>query len=209
MAISVLGERGNNTGYLIDGLNNSNQLTGGPSAQFNQDTISEFEVITSGYKAEFGHASGGVVNVITRSGGNDIHGLASVYLRNSAVDSSDIPGTSVPHLGRWDYDAALGGAIVKDKVFWFASAERIGKEHRQLNFVPPPNAPAVVLANENTYDTPAIDDETRVFGKLSEIFGKHSIAEEFNYTNAHIGNFNPLSPQPLCLPRGRTAGRKH
>src|SRR5215472_10131963 len=110
----VLGERANNTGFLIDGLPNQNELNGGPATQFNQDTIAEFQVITTGYKAEFGHASGGVVNVITKSGTNDIHGLASVYHRNSAFDSSDIPGTdTVPYLLRWDYDAALGGPIVR------------------------------------------------------------------------------------------------
>ncbi|PYU58065.1 MAG: hypothetical protein DMG56_21190, partial [Acidobacteria bacterium] len=60
-ATPVLGERANNTGFLIDGLSNQNELNGGAAAQFNQDTIAEFQVITTGYKAEFGHASGGVV----------------------------------------------------------------------------------------------------------------------------------------------------
>jgi len=201
-AISVLGERGNNTGYLIDGLNNTNQLTGGASAQFNQDTISEFQVVTTGYKAEFGHASGGVVNVITRTGGNDIHGLASLFVRDNVLDSSDIPGTGVPSLQRYDYDAALGGNFVKDKVFWFASAERI-TENQHLNFLNPPNAPAAVIANENAFDTDAIDNETRLFGKLTEIKGRQSIAEEVNYTNLHIGNFNPLSSS-FSLPSTRT-----
>ena len=92
-ATPVLGERANNTGFLIDGLSNQNELSGGAASQFNQETIAEFQVITTGYKAEFGHASGGVVNVITKSGTNDTHGLASAYHRNSAFDSSDIPGT--------------------------------------------------------------------------------------------------------------------
>ena len=119
-ATPVLGERANNTGFLIDGLSNQNELNGGPAAQFNQDTIAEFQVITTGYKAEFGHASGGVVNVITKSGGNDPHGLASAYHRNSALDSSDIPGQSkVPYLLRWDYDAAAR-----------SEERRVGKECR-------------------------------------------------------------------------------
>ena len=67
-ATPVLGERANNTGFLIDGQPNQNEVNGGAAAQFNQDTIAEFQVITTGYKAEFGHASGGVVNVITKSG---------------------------------------------------------------------------------------------------------------------------------------------
>jgi Carboxypeptidase regulatory-like domain/TonB-dependent Receptor Plug Domain len=151
-ATPILGERANNTGFLIDGLPNENEVAGGAAAQFNQDTIAEFQVITTGYKAEFGHSSGGVVNVITKSGGNDPHGLASVYHRNSVFDSSDIPGDSnVPYLLRWDYDAAAGGAIVKDKAFWFASAENI-HENQQLNFVPPPNTPQFLLNNEETYN---------------------------------------------------------
>jgi hypothetical protein len=201
-AISVLGERGNNTGYLIDGLNNTNQVTGGASAQFNQDTISEFEVITSGYKAEFGHASGGVVNVITRTGSNDVHGLASFFLRDNVLDTSDIPGTPTPYLVRWDYDVAAGGALIKDKMFWFGSAERIS-ENQHLNFTFPAATPAIIQTQENAYDTPATDDETRIFGKLSEILGRHSLSEEVNYTNAHIGNYNPLSDS-TGLPSTRT-----
>ena len=92
-------ERANNAGFLIDGLPNENEFAGGPAAQLNEDTIAEFQVITTEYKAEFGHSSGGVVSVITKSGGNDLHGLASVYHRNSVFDSSDIPGDSnVPSL---------------------------------------------------------------------------------------------------------------
>src|SRR5579885_1765977 len=65
-ATPILGERGGNTLYLIDGMPNRDNFNGGPSAQFNQDSIMEFQVVTGGYKAEFGHASGGVVNVVTR-----------------------------------------------------------------------------------------------------------------------------------------------
>ena len=190
--VSILGERGNNTGYLIDGLNNSNELTGGAFSQFNQDTIGEFEVLTSGYKAEFGHASGGIVNVITKTGTNDIHGLASVFLRNDRLDTSDIPGTPVPSLLRWDYDLALGGPIVKDKVFWFASAENI-HQNAALNFTIPPGTPAALIASENAYGGPARDHEVRFFGKLSEVLGRQSLRQEVNYTNVHISNDLPLS----------------
>src|SRR5258708_9183421 len=136
-ATPVLGERANNTGFLIDGLSNQNELNGGAAAQFNQDTIAEFQVLTTGYKAEFGHASGGIVNVITKSGSNDIHGLASAYLRNNVFDSANIPGTStVPYLLRWDYDVAGCGAQGPEKTILFAPAAD-NSEKCQLNFVPP------------------------------------------------------------------------
>ena len=199
-AVAVLGERGNNTSYLIDGLSNRNEVNGGAAAQFNQDTIAEFQVITTGYEAEFGHASGGIVNVITKSGTNDLHGVASVYHRNSAFDTSDT-NSNVPYLLRWDYSLALGGRIIKDKVFWFLSGEGI-HENRQLNFTIPSNTPDVIRNQELQYGTPSTDREARLFGKFDEIFGRHHITEQFNYTNAHIGNFLPLS-QSTSLPSTR------
>ena len=201
-ATPILGERANNTGFLINGLPNQNELNGGPASQFNQDTIAEFQVITTGYKAEFGHSSGGVVNVITKSGGNDTHGLASVFHRNSALDSSDIPGTDAPYLLRWDYDLAAGGAIVRDKVFWFGSAERI-HENRQLNFVAPPGTPQFLIDNEDKFNEPTTNRETRLFGKLDEILGNHHLTEQVNYTNLHVNSTNPLSASTE-LPSTRT-----
>jgi hypothetical protein len=202
-ATPILGERANNTGFLIDGLPNENELAGGPAAQFNQDTIAEFQVITTGYKAEFGHSSGGVVNVITKSGGNDLHGLASVYHRNNAFDSSDIPGDSnVPYLLRWDYDLAAGGAMKRDRAFWFASAEGI-HENRQLNFVPPPNTPQFLLNTEQTFNEPTTDREARAFAKFDQVLGNHHLTEQMNYTNVHVNSTNPLSLS-TDLPSTRT-----
>jgi hypothetical protein len=202
-ATPVLGERANNTGFLIDGLSNQNELNGGPAAQFNQDTIAEFQVITAGYKAEFGHASGGIVNVITKSGGNNIHGLASGYFRNNVFDSANIPGTStVPYLLRWDYDAAAGGAMVRDKAFWFGSVENI-HENRQLNFVPPANTPQFLINNEEIYNEPTTDREVRAFAKFDQVLGVHHLTEQMNYTNAHVNSSNPLSAY-TSLPSTRT-----
>ena len=202
-ATPVLGERANNTGFLIDGQSNQNELAGGPAAQFNQDTIAEFQVLTTGYKAEFGHASGGVVNVITKSGGNDLHGLASAYHRNNAFDSSDIPGRpKVPYLLRWDYDLAGGGAMVRDKAFWFGSAEGI-HENRQLNFVPPQNTPQFLINNEETYNEPTTDREVRAFVKFDQVLRNHHVTEQMNYTNVHVNSTNPLSASS-ALPSTRT-----
>src|SRR6185369_7328877 len=86
----VLGERAGNNNFMIDGQPNKNTVNGGAAAQFNQETIAEFQVLTAGYKAEFGQASGAIVNVITRSGNNQYHGVGSLFLRNDAFDSSNL-----------------------------------------------------------------------------------------------------------------------
>ncbi len=88
-ATPVLGERSGNNNFLIDGQPNKDTVSGGAASQFNQETIAEFQVLTAGFRAEFGQASGAIVNVITKSGGNEYHGLASIFFRNNVFDSSN------------------------------------------------------------------------------------------------------------------------
>ena len=194
----VLGERAGNNNFMIDGQPNKNTVTGGAAAQFNQETIAEFQVLTAGYKAEFGQASGAIVNVITRSGGNGLHGVGSFFHRNDAFDSSNslTSGQDAPELRRYDYSLALGGPIVKDKVFFFGSGERI-TERRVLNFTFPStgNAQAnqILRDFETPFDNPSRTYETRGFFKLDEQLGGHRLSQEVNYTNGVVKEFLPLS----------------
>ena len=192
-ATPILGERGGNTLYLIDGMPNRDNFNGGPSAQFNQDSIMEFQVVTGGYKAEFGHASGGVVNVVTRGGTNDWHGGLSTFYRNSVFDSNDVPNTSkgAPFLNRWDPTAYFGGPILKDKVFFFGSVERI-LESRDLNFVFDPTLPQSLIDFETPFDKHSLTHDTRARAKLDENVGHHRVSEQVNYTNTHITDYLPL-----------------
>jgi len=167
------------------------QPNGGAAAQFNQETIAEFQVLTAGYKAEFGQASGAIVNVITKSGGNDFHGVGSLFHRNEAFDSSnslDPTKTEAPHLRRFDYSLAVGGPIWKDKIFFFGSIERI-TEDRGIDFTYPslPTALDQLLRRqENPLDAPRRARETRAFIKLNQNSGRHQFVEEMNYTNGNI-----------------------
>jgi Carboxypeptidase regulatory-like domain/TonB dependent receptor/TonB-dependent Receptor Plug Domain len=195
----VLGERSGNNNFMIDGQPNKNTVNGGAAAQFNQETIAEFQVLTTGYKAEFGQASGAIVNVITRSGNNGYHGVASLFHRNDAFDSSnslDAAQTKAPALHRYDYSLAIGGPIIKDKVFFFGSGERI-HENRILNFTFPKTGNAQVdqiLRNfETPFDNPERVRDTRGFFKLDEQLGRHRLSQELNYTNGVDKEFLPLS----------------
>jgi len=193
-ATPILGERGGNALFLIDGLPNKDNFNGGPSAQFNQDSILEFQVVTGGYKAEFGHASGGIINVVTRGGTNDWHGGVSAFFRNSVFDSNDIPGATggAPFLNRWDPTAYFGGPILKDKVFFFGSAERI-QESRDLNFTFNPNLPSSLIAFETPFNKHSLTYETRARFKLDENLSRHRLTEQMNYTNTHITDYLPLT----------------
>jgi hypothetical protein len=207
----VLGERAGNNNFTIDGQPNKDTVSGGAAAQFNQETIAEFQVQTAGYRAEFGQASGAFVNVITKSGGNEYHGVGSIFWRNNAFDSSnslDPNQKDAPFLQRWDYSLALGGPIVKDKVFFFGSGERI-RENRRLNFAFPANTPQIARDFENQFDNPSRVFDTRGFFKLDEQLGRHRLSQLVNYTNGNVREFLPLSQATDFPSRRNDTGGSH
>jgi len=207
----VLGERAGNNNFLIDGQPNKDTVSGGAASQFNQETIAEFQVLTAGFRAEFGQASGAIVNVITKSGTNDYHGLASIFFRNNVFDTSnslDPTVTDAPFLQRWDYSLALGGPIVKDKVFFFGSGERI-RENRVLNFVFPTGTPQIARNFENQFDNPSRTFDTRGFFKFDEQLGHHSLSQSVSYTNGNVKEFLPLSNATDLPSRRNDTGARH
>jgi hypothetical protein len=192
----VLGERSGNNNFFIDGQPNKDNVSGGAAAQFNQETIAEFQVLTSAYKAEFGQASGAIVNVITKTGGNQFHGVGSFFHRNEAFDSVNSldPAVTDPlHLRRYDYSLALGGPIWKDRVFFFGSSERI-TEDRAIDFAYPSLGTtssaqtllALLHAQEDPLNVPQESKGIRNFIKINEQFGRHQLSQEFNYTNEFV-----------------------
>lgn len=209
----ILGERSGNNNFFIDGQPNKDTVNGGPAAPFNQETIAEFQVLTTGFKAEFGQASGGVVNVITKSGSNSFRGVASLFHRNEAFDSSNSLDPSVtepPHLRRFNYSIAGGGPIWKDRIFFFGSSERI-TEDRGIDFNYPDLGPSAgaqtvlqLLRNqEDPLEAPQQTRAIRNFLKLNQQFGRHQLVQEVNYTNEYVRG----SGQGLPSTRGSTSAR--
>jgi hypothetical protein len=204
----VLGERSGNNNFLIDGQSNKDTVNGGPAQQFNQETIAEFQVLTNGYKAEFGQASGAIVNVITKSGGNDYRGVGSLFFRDDALDSTnslDETRTDPLPLSRFDYSLAGGGPVLRDKFFFFGSIEQIDEE-RQLDFKYPDTGNAVVNQllrdQEAPYDVPTELSETRAFIKFDQRLGQHQLTQQLNYTDSGVTSFLPLS-SASSLPSAR------
>jgi outer membrane receptor protein involved in Fe transport len=203
-ATPILGERGGNAVFLIDGMPNGDELNGGAAAQFNQDSILEFQVVTGSYKAEFGHGSGGIINVLSKGGTNDWHGGASIFHRNYKLDSSDSPlvlAGRAPFVLGYDPSAQLGGPILKDKIFLFASVERI-LESRQLNFQFPQNTPPTLIQFESPFNLHTKSFDTRARARLDEQWRHHRLSQQFNLTNTHVTDFLPLL-EAINLPSTR------
>ena len=121
--VSIFGERGAALSFLVDGAENNDPLNGGPAVRYTQDSVREFEVITTGYEAEFGRAQGGVANIVTRSGSNQWQGSAFTFARNDALDSSNVPGQDPPKLERYQWGGTLSGPLKRDRAYVLGSFE--------------------------------------------------------------------------------------
>ena len=107
--------------YFLDGGANMTGLRNTGNVTPNPDAIQEFRVITNSYSAEFGRFAGGVVNILTKSGTNQLHGSIFEFFRNAKLNAANF-GFAVPApLQRNQFGATVGGAIQKDKTFFFAS----------------------------------------------------------------------------------------
>ncbi len=124
-SFSASGGRSNNNAFLLDGAANTdvdyNMLNFAPVV----DSIAEFQVQTSLYSAEYGRASGAQINVVTKSGGNELHGSAWEFLRNDRLDARpfNLPSSRLPKYRRNQFGATLGGPFVKNRLFGFFAYE--------------------------------------------------------------------------------------
>jgi len=127
-AISVGGGPGRYINISIDGGDANDDFVGGQNLQISQDAVQEFNIVTQRYNAEDGRASQGVINVITKSGTNNLHGSGFWYFRDAAVSNeSQLDknlGLPKPAFRKQQYGATLGGPVKPDRVFFFTSYER-------------------------------------------------------------------------------------
>jgi hypothetical protein len=112
------------TGNVVDGVNNTWVEQGEARQNFPMDGIQEFKVSTSSYKAEYGLATGGIVNVVTKSGSNDLRFSAFVFYRNAAMTAQQAFQATKPDYSREQYGGSIGGPVIKDKIHYFFTFER-------------------------------------------------------------------------------------
>ena len=117
--ISVNGQRENSNGFLVNGGDVSGAANFEAGVQPNLDAVQEFRLITNGFDAEYGRFSGALMNTITKSGNNAIHGTAFEFLRNDDMDSRGFFDTGKGALKKNQFGYAVGGPAIKNKLFWF------------------------------------------------------------------------------------------
>ena len=150
--INFAGQRGIFNNVSLDGGDYNNgffgEQAGGQRAAIDitLDAVKEFQVIATGASAEYGRTAGGIINVITKSGTNDVHGSAFFTLRHRALTSDTSDGKELKGFHREQFGGTLGGPIVKDKAFYFFALEGIRENLVRPNLSEPIGTPCSVAS---------------------------------------------------------------
>ncbi|MBZ5593842.1 MAG: TonB-dependent receptor [Acidobacteriia bacterium] len=121
--VSVNGGRGRSNNFNVNGGDANDLFISTPAVEPSPDTIEEFRVLTNTFDAEYGRNSGSVVNVVTKSGGNNFHGDVYEFFRNRALNTRGFFDSEKPKFNQNQFGGTLGGPIKKDRTFFFVSAE--------------------------------------------------------------------------------------
>jgi hypothetical protein len=166
--LSVSGHQPYENNYRVNGVSINDYSNGSPGStlgvNLGVDAIQEFSVLLGNYPAEYGRASGGVINAITKSGTNQFHGAAYWFIREKGLDARNYFDKTLPPFHRNQFGASGGGALIKNKTFIFADYEGIRQDKSDtfINVVPsaaargigPDGQPTVAIVGGNPLPGP-------------------------------------------------------
>jgi len=185
----VVGSGGNasQSTILVDGVDLTDQVNGLARARFSQDAVREFRVIANRFDTEIGGSAGGAMSVVTKSGTNDMHGNVFGFFRDAALRSKgELDLEKNDDYSRHQLGFTLGGPVMRDKLFYFASVEQISEDN------------IVLFRPSGAYASRAADishpfDQTLLFGSMDANFnaqmsgGMKLVFENYNEDNFRVG----------------------
>jgi hypothetical protein len=138
---SISGQREDSNGYIVNGGDVKEMMNGGTAIIPNLDAVAEFRVLTNNFDAEYGNYTGGVVNVVTKSGTSQFHGSGFEFLRNTNLDARNFFSPERGFFRQNQYGGTLGGPIAKKKIFFFADYQGTrNSESIDTGLIPVPSA---------------------------------------------------------------------
>jgi hypothetical protein len=123
---SISGQREDANGFLINGGDVKELMNGGTAIIPNLDSIAEFRILTNNFDAQYGNYSGGIVDVATKSGTNQLHGSGFEFLRDTDLDARNFFSPVRTFYRQNQFGGTMGGAVKRDKVFYFADYQGTG-----------------------------------------------------------------------------------
>ncbi|HEX9606684.1 MAG TPA: carboxypeptidase regulatory-like domain-containing protein, partial [Gemmatimonadaceae bacterium] len=203
--LSFGGQRARSNNIMVDGVDNNDPVVGAVRSTFSQEAIQEFQVLTNSYSAEFGKASGGVVNIITRSGTNEMRGNAFEYFRNKSLNSKghferfNVFGNPINQekapFRQSQYGFTLGGPVRRDQTFFFVSAENLSTDTSSFVTIDPAAA-ALLNANGFPVELGNVPYEVRSRQYLAKVdhqwTGTRNLVLRGNYASLLNENIEPF-----------------
>ncbi|HYJ89647.1 MAG TPA: carboxypeptidase regulatory-like domain-containing protein [Pyrinomonadaceae bacterium] len=207
--ISVAGQRNMNNSFLVDGLSANDDAADLAGTFYSQDVIREFQVVTSGGIAEFGRASAGVVNILTRSGTNDWRGRFYGFMRNQRFDARNPIAPLKDPLTQAQYGASIGGPLQRDRSFLFSNFEQTRRNDSSVITISPSNVAAInTRLDQIGYRGPHIQtglvpggfDATNFFVRVDHqvnasnlLFARYSLYNITAVNSRSVGGLNAVS----------------
>jgi hypothetical protein len=180
----VNGQHFSGTGYQLDGTENRDPILGIIVINPNFEAIGETKITSQNYDAEFGQATAGVVSVSTKSGTNDLHGAIFALRQNDILQArnpfsqskkNDQTGKFIPDTLRNQFGGAIGGAIVRDRLFFFGDYDGIRSKTGGTKLLTVPTA-AARAGNFSAYGVNIYDPNTSVFDASGKLLSRQQFA---------------------------------
>src|SRR5688572_186717 len=207
--ISIAGQRNLYNSFIVDGVSANDDAADLTGTYYSEEVIDQFQVVTSGGIAEFGRASGGVVNILTRSGTNDWRGSLYGFFRNQRFDARNPLAPTKDLLTQAQYGATAGGPLRRDRTFLFTNFEQTRRNYSAVLTI----APAAVNSINNrlravnypgslieTGVVPASFDTTNFFARIdhrinqrNQLSARYSLYNIEAVNSRNVGGLNSVS----------------
>jgi Carboxypeptidase regulatory-like domain/TonB dependent receptor len=207
--ISIAGQRNLFNSFVVDGLSANDDAADLTGTYYSEEVVDQFQVVTSGAIAEFGRASGGVVNILTKSGTNDLRGSLYGFFRNQRFDARNPLAPTKDLLTQAQYGFTLGGPLHRDRTFFFSNFEQTRRNYSAVLTISPA---AVTSINNrlravnyqapliNTGVVPASFDTTNFFARIdhrlnqkNQLSGRYSLYHINAVNSRTVGGLNAVS----------------
>jgi Carboxypeptidase regulatory-like domain/TonB dependent receptor len=207
--ISIAGQRNLYNSFIVDGVSANDDAADLTGTYYSEEVIDQFQVVTSGGIAEFGRASGGVVNILTRSGTNDWRGSLYGFFRNQRFDARNPLAPTKDFLTQAQYGLTVGGPLRSDRTFFFSNFEQTRRNYSAVLTI----SPAAVNAINNrlrainytgslieTGVVPASFDTTNFFTRIdhsinqrNQLSARYSLYHINAVNSRTVGGLNAVS----------------
>jgi hypothetical protein len=207
--LSIAGQRNLFNSFVVDGISANDDAADLTGTYYSEEVINQFQVITSGGIAEFGRASGGIVNIVTRSGTNDWHGGLYGFARNQRFDARNPLASRKDLLTQAQYGGTISGPLRRDRSFFFANFEQTRRNYSTVLTIAPTSVTAInARLNAVGYRGPLITsgvapasfDTSNVFARIdhkltdhNQLSARYSLYHIDAENSRNVGGLNAVS----------------